>query len=107
MSSEVPKPRVKKVVLYACEFEISARVPHELFSLFLENEINYLGIRGWAQEVAHGCIKGRLEGEIRKMEKLKTILINSPQFGSKINGIVFGELKKINKYNGAKFEIIC
>ncbi|XP_012161045.1 acylphosphatase-2 [Ceratitis capitata] len=107
MSVELPKPRVKKVELYACEFEISARVPRELFNQFLENEINELGIRGWAQEIDDGCIKGRLEGEISKMDKLKAVLRNSPQFGSKIIGTVFGELRKIQKYTGIKFEIIC
>nr|XP_014087555.1 acylphosphatase-2-like [Bactrocera oleae] len=107
MSIELPKLRVRKTELYACEFEISARVPRELFNQFLEKEINQLGIRGWAQEVEDGCVKGRLEGEITKMDKLKVILRNSPQFGSKIIGTVFGELKKINKYSAIKFEVIC
>ncbi|XP_017484907.1 PREDICTED: acylphosphatase-2-like [Rhagoletis zephyria] len=107
MSSEVPKPRVKKIVLYACQFEISARAARELFNQYLENEINYLGIRGWAQEIEDGCIKGRLEGELSKIDKLKTVLRNSPQFGSKIITNVFGEMKQINKYTSEKFEIMC
>ena len=71
----------------------------KLFFQYTQKQGNILGIRGWIMNTSNRTVKGQLEGECIKIERMKNWLQNSGSPSSRIDKAVFSNEKSISEYS--------
>uniref|UniRef100_A0A1Q3FZB9 Acylphosphatase n=2 Tax=Culex tarsalis TaxID=7177 RepID=A0A1Q3FZB9_CULTA len=91
--------------LLACDFEVFGIVQGVFFRKYTQKQATSLGLRGWCMNTRDGTVKGQMEGEEKPINEMKYWLQKKGSPTSRIDKVVFGELKEIPKYSFNDFGI--
>ena len=74
-------------------------MPHEIVFQYTQKQGNTFGIRGWIMNTSNRTVKGQLEGESIKVERMKNWLQTHGSPSCRIDKAVFSNEKSIPEYS--------
>lgn len=93
------------VPLLCVDFEVYGKVQGVFFRKSTQKEAMALGLRGWCMNTTEGTVKGSMEGEPDKVEKMKQWLKSTGSPLSRIDKANFTNERKISNFSYDTFSI--
>lgn len=89
----------------ACYFEVHGRVQCVAFRKYTRRQAKALWLRGWCSNTINGTVRGELQGPAVQVTVMQNWLrwLGSPK--SRVQRVVFGELRPISEYAFRTFEV--
>ncbi|KAI8116076.1 hypothetical protein FF38_00918 [Lucilia cuprina] len=88
-----------------CEFEVFGIVQGVSFRMFTEKQAKSLGVRGWCMNTRNDTVKGEIEAPPEEFAQMKIWLEKTGSPTSRIDKVIFGDVKELDNYTFEGFTI--
>ncbi|XP_065364683.1 acylphosphatase-2-like [Calliphora vicina] len=88
-----------------CEFEVFGIVQGVSFRMFTEKQAKSLGVRGWCMNTRNDTVKGEIEAPPEEFAQMKIWLEKTGSPTSRIDKVIFGDIKEIDSFTFESFSI--
>lgn len=81
---------------FLCEFEVFGRVQGVSFRKYTKSQADHLKLTGWCQNTKNDTVKGEIEGDEKKIDRMKEFLMEIGSPKSCIDKTIFSPNKAID-----------